>query len=283
MIRVSTICKNCGKEFLKLLRSSNPTAYRPVFCSKLCQGEWQSINFKGELNPNFGKKWNDEQKLKQSEIVKSKVNDEYRRKAGSANRGVKFSPERIKAMHINRTRESYSHPHSDKIKKVIGRKSREKFTDEFKKRMREVNEQNGRWVPLKDKTDWEIYKEESNWIDKMYNFITDESQLCLLNEYKVFHATENNTGVVRDHRYSRWDGYLNKVYPEILRHPVNCFIMLHSDNISKGSKSLFTLDELFNNIRQYTGMWQEQNRCLTLIKEYKMGNRWKRKEVSDDK
>lgn len=276
MIKVSIICKNCGSEFSKILRSSKLTAYRPIYCSRVCYWKDLSVRQQGENNPNFGHKWSEIQKLKQRELIKSKVDNDYRQKVGSANRGKKFSPERIKACHSNRTPESYSHPHSDEIKQIIGEKSKEKFTDDFKEKMRLIQEQKGNWIPLNQKTDWEIYKHESNWIDSMLNYITDNIQLTLLKEHKLFHNIENKSGVVRDHMYSRSEGFRNKVFPEILRHPANCSLILHAENASKNSKSSVTLNELFNNIKSFKDNWKEHNICLALIKDYELGKRWER-------
>lgn len=92
----------------------------------------------------------------------------------------------------------------------------------------------------------------------------------------MFNCRKNIGGVVRDHIYSRMSGFKNKVFPEILRHPCNCQILLHSDNIKK--QDGITLNELFNKIKKYKGTWKEHKLCLTLIKRFENGETWKRKE-----
>jgi NUMOD3 motif len=271
MPKIIKNCQYCFSEF-----STWPSSSRK-FCSKKCMG----LSFTGKNNPNYGNYWTDENRQKQSELIKSKVDDVYRIKAGSANRGKKFDDTRIKKMHQHRSSESYIRSHSKEIKELIGIKSKEKFTPEFKKHLRQKNEELGNWIPLNQKTDWEIYKKESNWISKMFDLIIDEEQLRLLNEHKVFHSKNNRKGVVRDHRYSRYDGFINQIFPKILRHPVNCEITLHSTNAKKNSNSSLTLDELFVNIINYKETWQEQEICLKLIKDYKNGKRWNRKEGSE--
>jgi len=56
-------------------------------CSKECQRILYKTALRGANNPNYKNKWSLKQKQEQSRLVKSKVNDEYRFKAGTANRG----------------------------------------------------------------------------------------------------------------------------------------------------------------------------------------------------
>jgi hypothetical protein len=87
-----------------------------------------SIVNSGENNPNFNNKWSDEQKKHGSEISKQRFeSEEMRFKAGSANRGVKFTEERIAAMHGHRTKESYSRPMKEETKVLVGIGSKKKI------------------------------------------------------------------------------------------------------------------------------------------------------------
>lgn len=271
-------CLHCQSEFTRCISKNQ---ILPKFCSRRCKGDYQSVFFKGDNNPNFGKQWTEEMKVKQSSLVLSKIDDDYREKCGSANRGKKFTKERIDKMHGNRTSESYIRKHNEEVRKKIGKKSKEKFTIEFKEKLRKTNEETGIWIPLELKSDWEIYKKESNWINQMFDFIDDSNQLRLLSELKVFHYIHNKDGVVRDHLYSRHEGFKNKVFPEILRHPANCKIISHKENVKKGIKSALTLEELFCKIKEYKKLWNEQDLVLSKIEDYKNGKRWDRKEASE--
>ena len=42
---------------------------------------------------------------------------------------------------------------------------------------------------------------------------------------------------VRDHIFGRKNGFVLGVFPEIIRHPANCQIITHSDNIKKSLKN----------------------------------------------
>lgn len=271
-----TSCVICGNSF------ENPRRNRKT-CSHVCKGIYQSRYQRGENNPNYGKTWDTEQRKSQSKLVKSKVDEQYRLKAGSANRGKKFSQERIDGMHGHRDFHSYSRPHSDESKMKIGKQSAKKFTDEYKRAFRHTMEVNGNWIPLHDKPDSEIYFKESDWIDNMFDIVEDG--LTLLNEYGIFNSKSNTGGVVRDHIVGRKYGFEHRVFPEIIRHPANCNIILHRDNVSKGQKGKgrpdtdMSIENLFSEIRNFSGEWKEHEKVIELIGEYENGKRWKRKEA----
>lgn len=278
---ITNICLECKNEYSVIPSRQN----RSKYCSIKCKGLYQSKNQKGINNSNFGKKWNLDKKKQQSEIIKSKVDDEYRLKVGSANRGKKFSKERIESMHGHRTFESYSRPHTQDTKEKIGKKSKEKFTEDYKQLHRQTMEEKGYWISLDKKTDYEIYFVESNWIKPMFDELYYENRL-LVETYGIFNAFDNTKGVVRDHAFSRRSGFDFGVFPEILRHIENCQIILHSDNVKKNvSKNInsdsLSLEELFDKIKNtcYT-KWEEQEICLAKIKEYRNGKRWNRKEAN---
>lgn len=83
--------------------------------------------------------------------------------------------------------------------------------------------------------------------------------------------------------YSRKSGFINGVFPELLRHPCNCQIITHFNNVSKAQTKVnnrytdndsHTLQELFSKILNYSGEWKEQQLCLHLIEKYNNGERW---------
>lgn len=271
-------CPVCKHRFN---RYASQAKAKIVCCSKECY----SINLKtlmvGPNNPNFNNKWSKKQKVKQSKLIQSKITDEIKYKSGTANRGKKFSPERIKACHGHRSSESYSRPHSEQSKKIIGEKSKEKWTDEYKEKHRLRMESLGYWVPLKDKSDFEIYYQEADWTERIFDLITCKKQLRLLKKYGVFHNKNNVNGVVRDHMLSRRTGFNFGIFPQILRHPANCQILTSKDNIKKKNGRYvdadhLTIDELFDRIESYTGSWKEQELCIRLISQYRVGKKYER-------
>lgn len=260
------VCSECGKSFMDKRR---------VKICRVCRGN----KMRGENNPNYGKRWSKEQRERQSKTMKSIIDDNFKYLAGSANRGVKFSQERIEKMHGHRTKESYGagKPKTEDHREKLAITSKERFTVDYKAKQRKVMEERGYWVPLNQKSDYQLYFKEADWIDQMFNLF----ESILLTEYGVFNAYNNTNGVVRDHKFSRSSGFMLKVFPEILRHPENCDIILHGENVrkhhNKNTKTdSLSLEELFDNIKNSSFEWKEQKLCLKLIKLYEQQHRWKR-------
>lgn len=69
--------------------------------------------------------------------------------------------------------------------------------------------------------------------------------------YKAKNRGDNLNGVSRDHKYSIDEGFKNKVDPLLLAHPANCRLIRHNDNVSKGSKSIITLEQLLICIKEF--------------------------------
>lgn len=283
-------CKTCGKDIRKRRKDTK------IFCSVSCKNEYQrgktleerlgkeksdsirnrlSESNSGENNPNYGNRWTDEQKAKHSSVITnvlSEKGEEWRKEnLGKSNRGKVRSEDFKKKWHA-RSHEP-RRPHSQEERLKIGQRSKEKFTAEFKERQRKVMESLGYWTPLKDVTDWEIYKKETHWIEKMWD------KIYLPEDFRdvgVFNCRTNRNGYTRDHILSKKDGFVNQVFPELLRHPVNCECILHSINASKGAESKTNINALFNKIKTYDGDWIEQDKCLDLIVLFESGKRWSR-------
>lgn len=102
-----------------------------------------------------------------------------------------------------------------------------------------------------------------------------ENNILMLNG--VFNSKSNHKVVVRDHIFGRKSGFLELVFPELIRHPCNCQLILHADNSSKRSSNNQTLDKLFEKIISYDKCWFEQDMVLDKIERYNRGERWVRK------
>jgi hypothetical protein len=267
--KIDVKCNFCMKDIKKHDRNKSKIYY--------CDRECYKKNNTGEKNHNFGKKWDSVKKKEQSDIIKSKVNKKYRESCSKANKNKKFSQERIKKMHENRGFYSYSHKHTIESKKIIGIKSKEKFTNEHKKKFRLIMESKGFWTPQDQISEIKLYFKHSNWIERMWDRCSiDENKL--INKFGIYSSINNSGGVVRDHIFSRSKGFNLKVFPELLRHPCNCQIILHRENVKKRfnciddcSQSIETLLEM---IIKYDGIWNEHKLCLELIRLYKNGIRY---------
>ena len=212
-------CNYCGEDKKKC-----PSQVRKRnFCNKKCESEFN----KGTNNPNFGNRWSNEQKHEQSEKILKRYeeNPDLKWIVGSANRGKIFDEERRKNISEGH-KGKCPHNFKPETREKIGIKSKEKFTKEYKKQFRKTMEDMGYWLPLDEKTNWNIYFEKSNWIENMIEYASNDEKK-LLNEHKFFNCRTNPKGIVRDHCYSRKSGFENKVYPQLLRHPCNCNFITH--------------------------------------------------------
>ena len=253
------------------------------FCSKHCQNTYNGI---GERNSNYGNTWNNEQRKHLSLIVIDRMkNDYYRYVANQPHSKESIASKKQKLSKFAKTRVKeknsfYGKHHSqDFCQKQSKRMKAVCNTKEYQIKRRQTCEQNGQMIPLSQKTDYEIYYDLANWKYQMFDIITDEKQLQLLKDNGVFNTQSNTKGCVRDHIYSRFSGFNDKVFPEILRHPCNCQIVLNSYNIRKTSRAKRGPDDqskeiLFDKIKHYDGQWIEQKLCLKLICDYENGKRW---------
>lgn len=69
--------------------------------------------------------------------------------------------------------------------------------------------------------------------------------------YSAKNKGNNLYGVSRDHMYSVRMGFDNNINPKIISHPANCRLMLHSENVSKGTDCTITYDELLDRIKKW--------------------------------
>jgi hypothetical protein len=295
MSKLIVNCSNCNKELQKFPRDKRNKYH---FCNRQCKNDWQktqkiseetkkkiSESIAGEKNGMFGKNHNTEIRLKISNESKKhfRENPELRYKCGNSRLPKEERTRIAKLSHKNRTKEyrkGFFLP--EKTKNLIGQKSAEKFTIEYKKRIRKQLEDKGTLIPLDKKDEFLLYKDFANWKYRMLDLITDENEIKLLKDHGIFNCRTNKKGTVRDHKYSRFSGWKNGVFPELLRHPCNCEILLHGDNVRKKKgrhvdSDSQTLNELFENIKKYKNTWKEQELCIQLINDYEQGNRYNKK------
>ena len=275
MPKLTINCPVCGIKKERYVYDESRTYY----CSVKCRDESYRTKLKGPSNPNYGKKWGQESKSIASSRMIEVMKDPARRQiSGSGNRGVTFSDDRRRNM-SNAKKGKPGKPHSEDSRRKIGAASSARMkTDEMKARIRISKENLGQWVPLDKISPFKRYIKESNWIASMFDRVQgDEKEL--LSTLGVFNCKTNPKGVVRDHMYSRNSVFNNKVPPQILRHPCNCQIITHSDNIRKKTGRYTdgnsqSLEELFNMILVYKGIWEEHPLVLELITDYRKGLRW---------
>jgi hypothetical protein len=69
--------------------------------------------------------------------------------------------------------------------------------------------------------------------------------------YAAKNRGDNLNGCSRDHLYSVYDGFKNKIDPKIISHPANCEIKPHKENQHKHSKSSITIEQLLERISDF--------------------------------
>jgi hypothetical protein len=82
----------------------------------------------------------------------------------------------------------------------------------------------------------------------------DEFNLNLIYKhgwYKAKNRGDNLNGVSRDHKISIRFGWENGIDPEIMKHPSNCELMSHPDNIGKNKKCSLLLEQLKKDIKKW--------------------------------
>jgi hypothetical protein len=272
--RHKILCKKCGKEceisagYIRRIDVIN-------FNCKQCK-------LYGEGNPNFGKKWSIEKKKQLSEYTKSRVDDSFRKNCSKGMKGKKVSEEtknKRKITNSFKLLNGYVKPKmSETTKQKIGKKSSLKFTEKYKQKIRIINETKGVWIPLDKKDDYKFYREISNWVGKVITENTIGVEKLQNGQfYNKNEKDDSKVSYVRDHIFGRKNGFQMGVFPEIIRHPVNCQIISHSENIKKSYKkndSEIELNELFVRIIEWELEYFEQSLCVELITDYNNGERY---------
>lgn len=256
------VCPICGNEY-STYREHQKT------CSKECMGKYQT----GSNNPNYGTKWSDEQKQHLSNYQKSisstiskRVSQDWENNSTRRERAAEVMKNTVRDFYGDKNG-FYGKTHSSTTKEIIGQKSSEKFTDEFKLQQRIIMETNKHWRPIDELSAYEIYFKEADWVARMWDLV----DTTLLDNYGVFNSKTNTKGCVRDHMFGRSKGFALGVPPILLRHPANCEVVLHSTNVKKATSGDVTksLDQLIKDIEEYQLLWKEQQQCIDAIAAYK--------------
>lgn len=285
MTKLKTHCNQCNVEILRFesqIKTRN-------FCSSKCK----KIFFKGKNLKEIHGEQKANEILKKISINSTGENNS-RYVDGRCSKKY-FCPDcNIKidgrSNHCSKCAKKYydlSLPHTKESKIKIGIKSKAKFTPEYNQKIRSKREKGGNIKPLNQIDDYDFYYKLCNWQKSMLDLIEDENQIKLLKEKQVFNYKTNSKGVVRDHSFSRFSGFNQGVFPEILRHPCNCQLLTHGNNIAKHhSKNInsdsLTLNELFEKIIHYNKNWFEQKQILILINNYKNGQRYNKQKYIND-
>lgn len=129
---------------------------------------------------------------------------------------------------------------SELERKALNASSAPKVREYWKNRAEELESDKGKLTYYRSQARF-VFGNDPDTIRSILNYE-------LLKQYGMYSKHSNPQGVVRDHRYSVYEGFINKVDPEIISHPANCQFLLHSDNARKTRRSSITLEQLMEDI-----------------------------------
>lgn len=166
-----------------------------------------------------------------------------------------------KRVHSNETKEKIKKKLKNKSKKIRTPKIKEnkpkKIFSQFNFNKLKKCGNCYNLIPIKNKICDKCKLEYYNYYRPLCEFkfnlndYPNEFDFKLLKEYGMYSPINKNnnlTGVSRDHMYSVRDGFTNKINPEIIKHPANCKLMLHTNNNKKKYYSSITIGELLERI-----------------------------------
>lgn len=102
------------------------------------------------------------------------------------------------------------------------------------------------------------YRQKCLFAFNVYDF-PEEFDLSLIEECGFYSPTNKNNnlgGISRDHIISVKYGYDHGIDPNIIRHPANCQLLRHSDNVSKGIDCAMSLNELKKKIVEWDNKYE---------------------------
>ena len=112
-------------------------------------------------------------------------------------------------------------------------------------------------APLRaNRTAWQNYRADCQFRFGIKDYPT-EFEFELIEQYGWYKPTNrgnNLTGVSRDHMVSCRYGFDNNLPAEHLRHPANCKLIIHNDNVSKHKNNSISYEELLERIK----VWDEK-------------------------
>ena len=241
----TVICKHCKKEFKKSISEIKRTEKRGYnhYCSKQCDGKSKEIT-STRYCLQCGKKIKSQKFCSQS--CAASFNNKKRKgeKRTFSNEGMKNILNAISTRNIQNINipEYYNNPNHCKEcnEELIFKHRKRVFCSINCKRQYE----------RKNITEYQKYHKNCSFNFNLSDY-PSEFDFELIKKYGWYQAKnhgDNLNGVSRDHMVSIKYGYESNIDPEIIKHPANCRLMIHNDNVSKHKKCSITLEELTKRI-----------------------------------
>ena len=126
-------------------------------------------------------------------------------------------------------------------------------SENVKEKKRKEAEKNGFWIPREEWSERKIYEanvHEITW-SQMRNFAKLKFGSDIWDRIKESRWLPQTEWLTVDHRYSRNQGFLEKMDPSIIGHICNIDILSFSENRNKWSTSSITIGELKAEIEEF--------------------------------
>jgi len=198
---------------------------RKIFCSKSCSASFNNKNKKGKFKKIFSEKG--KKNMREALYKRLKICDTY----------------------------------SEYIKNPKSCKECGKYLI-FKKRINKFCSMDCKNMYYKKiKTSYQKYYKDCQFDFRISDY-PNEFEINLIEKYDWYKAKnygDNLNGVSRDHMISINYGFKNNIDPKIIKHPANCSLMLHNDNVKKNYRCSLTLDELLLKIYKWNKKYNINN------------------------
>lgn len=190
--------------------------------------------------------------------LRDEQNKNFKSKYGSDNPfQVEHIKEKIKQTNLEKYGVENPKQNIDIIKKAI---------ETFKKRlpvMRKRNEELGLWTPLSLLSERDIYYRNVDMFTRESLRIFGEDLLKL----SSFQMGQGKGKFSIDHKFSKKEGFLQNIAPQIIGSIVNLEVMDHSLNSGKGAKCSITAEFLYNSYMDF------QKEIKETLNEYKISKK----------
>ena len=114
-------------------------------------------------------------------------------------------------------------------------------------------------IPLRaNRTEWQNYRADCQFRFSIKDY-PEEFEFDLIKLHGWYQASNkgnNLNGVSRDHMVSCRYGFDNNLPAEHLRHPANCRLLIHNDNVSKHKNNSISYEELLERIKIWDKKYQ---------------------------
>lgn len=215
-------CKECNIAF----ETRNP---KQLCCSHRCGNKYQAKLRKNTIDPATG--------LTLSEL--------YSQRATLTNLKNWYQSDKFKEISKTNLETARNNPQTrDRIKAALSQRSK-KNPDGISpaqlstQKALETKRKKGKVIALEDMDDWQLY----HYLVKRYTSRQDISNLP--NYEKRGRAGKDSDSFHLDHRYSIFDGFNNKVPPEIIANIKNLEFIPWDANVKKNHRSSITLNNLY--------------------------------------